>query len=65
VPPVEPTGVSLSRLGLIAPDGLACPEGGAHEVLEPELQIAAGDGGGHVLCLKCHRRIYLCDPKEL
>jgi hypothetical protein len=61
----EPTGVSLSKLGLIAPDGLFCPEGGAHEVLEPELQIVASEGGGHVLCQKCHRRVYLCNPKEL
>lgn len=57
--------MSLSRLGLIAPDGLFCPEGGTHEVLEPELQIAAAEGGGSPVCTKCGRRVYLTSAKEL
>jgi hypothetical protein len=49
----EPPGVSLRSLNLMAPDGLECPEGGMHHILEPELLVAAGDMGGTVRCQKC------------
>lgn len=61
----EPQGVSLSKLGLIAVDGLACPLGGSHHVLEPELVIAAAEGGGSPRCQKCHQPVHLTSAKEL
>lgn len=62
----EPEGVSLARLGLMARDGLQCPEGGAHHVLWPEVEIAAAEGGGEPVCQKCHRPVALImDPRVL
>lgn len=61
----EPSGVSLSKLGLVAVDGLECPHGGAHHVLEPELIIAAGQGGGSPLCQKCKQPVQLVSAREL
>jgi hypothetical protein len=61
----EPTGVSLRKLGLMAVDGLRCPEGGSHHVLEPALQIAAAEGGGEPLCLKCREPVQLIAATRL
>lgn len=61
----EPQGVSLSELGLVAVDGLSCPEGGSHYVLEPELIIAAGAGRGAPRCQKCHQPVHLISAREL
>ena len=61
----EPEGRSLAKLGLVAVNGLECPQGGAHEVLEPELLIAAGEGGGSPRCMKCKQLVYLQSAKEL
>jgi transcription elongation factor Elf1 len=61
----EPSRLSLRTLGLIAPDGLACPQGGSHQVLEPELQIAAAAGGGIVRCQQCGQEIELRPLTEL
>lgn len=58
-------GVSLSKLGLVAVDGLDCPEGGLHHVLEPLLIIAASAGGGEALCQKCREPVRLVSAKEL
>lgn len=61
----EPQGVSLSKLGLVAVDGLECPEGGLHNVLEPELIIAAGAGRGAPVCQKCKEQVHLISAREL
>jgi hypothetical protein len=61
----EPQGVSLSELGLVALDGLSCPQGGLHHVLEPMLIIAAAAGGGEPLCQKCREPVRLVSAKEL
>jgi hypothetical protein len=61
----EPEGVSLGKLGLVAVDGLDCPEGGLHHVLEPELIIAAGAGRGAPLCQKCREQVHLISAREL
>jgi hypothetical protein len=49
--------LSLKTLGLYAPDGLECAEGGTHAILEPELQVAVADvladGAADVRCQKC------------
>lgn len=55
----EPPGKSLRSLGLTALDGLVCPEGGYHHILEPELIIAAANNGGTVRCQKCDGDIEL------
>jgi hypothetical protein len=55
----EPPGVSLRSLGLTAPDGLVCPEGGYHHILEPELIIVSARGGGTVRCQKCAAEVEL------
>lgn len=53
----DPEGVSLKALGLQAPDGLECPAGGQHHILQPDLQVAIADvrdaGIGRVRCEKC------------
>jgi hypothetical protein len=54
-----PPGVSLSKLGLVAVDGLECPEGGLHHVLEPELVIAAAEGQGAPRCQRCGQTVEL------
>ena len=58
-------GVSLSKLGLIATNGLECPLGGAHHVLEPELVIAAAEGGGSPRCQRCNQPVELVSAREL
>lgn len=49
--------MSLRSLGLFAPDGLDCPDGGTHAILEPELQIAVKEahdvGRADVKCQRC------------
>jgi len=59
----QPEGASLKALGLYAPDGLDCAEGGLHHVLEPELQVAVGDvadaGSTKVRCQKCGQAVEL------
>jgi hypothetical protein len=53
----ENLSLSLKSLGLWAPGGLQCAEGGTHAILEPELQIAVADalsdGMADVRCQKC------------
>lgn len=61
----EPDGVSLGELGLVAPRGLTCPLGGLHHVLWPDLQVAAGDGGGSPVCQKCREPVPLISTLEL
>ena len=61
----EPPRVSLSQLGLVAPEGLDCPEGAYHHILEPDLIIAAAEDGGWVTCQKCGQRVMLRSLKEL
>lgn len=51
--------MSLKSLGLTAPGGLVCPEGGYHHILEPEVIIASAHGGGLVRCQKCGAEIEL------
>jgi hypothetical protein len=52
--------VSLRRLGLWAPDGLECPEGGQHQCLEPQVIIAAAsEDGGVAICRKCGQGVRL------
>jgi hypothetical protein len=58
-------GVSLSKLGLVAVDGLDCPEGGLHHIREPELIIASAEGGGEPRCLKCGQAVMLRSNREL
>jgi hypothetical protein len=60
-----PPGVSLAKLGLVALDGLQCPAGGQHHVLEPELLIAAAAGGGEPRCQKCGQPVALASAREL
>jgi hypothetical protein len=61
----EPEGVSLGKLGLVAPRGLSCPLGGLHHVLEPEVIIAAAQGGGEPVCQKCREPVPLVSAREL
>ena len=61
----EPEGVSLGKLGLVAPRGLTCPLGGLHHVLEPEVIIAAAQGGGSPTCQKCREPVPLVSAREL
>jgi hypothetical protein len=55
--------LSLKSLGLFAPDGLECVEGGTHAILEPELQVAVADahtdGMADVKCQKCGQPVDL------
>ena len=55
--------LSLKTLGLFAPDGLECAEGGTHAILEPELQVAVADahadGMADVRCQKCGQPVDL------
>jgi hypothetical protein len=61
--------VSLQSLGLYAPDGLSCAEGGNHAILEPELQIAVADaladGITDVKCQKCGEPVELRPAHQL
>lgn len=54
---------SLRELGLRAPDGLDCPLGGTHRVLEPELQVALSEaldkGSTTVRCQRCGAEVEL------
>lgn len=65
----EPLYVSLQSLGLYAPNGLECPEGGYHAILEPELQIAVADaladGMTDVRCQKCGEPVDLRPVHQL
>lgn len=61
----EPSGRSLSALGLMTPDSLDCPEGGQHHVLESDLEAAAVEEGGVVRCRKCGVKIMLRSIREL
>jgi transcription elongation factor Elf1 len=61
----DPEGVSLSKLGLMAPDGLDCPEGGLHHVSESAVIIAAAHDGGMARCRKCGERVELRAIREL
>ena len=61
----DPQGVSLGDLGLRAADGLDCPEGGLHHVLEFDLAIAKVEGGGSPVCRKCGRPVVLVSTREL
>jgi hypothetical protein len=65
----KPLDVSLRSMGLYAPDGLACVEGGFHAVLEPDLQIASAEavaeGMADVRCLKCGEPVDLRPLHEL
>ena len=58
-------GVSLKKLGLVAPGGLTCPNGGYHHILEPELIIVASRHGGSVRCQKCGADIELRSLTDL
>jgi hypothetical protein len=61
--------LSLKTLGLWAPDGLQCAEGGTHAILEPELQVAVADaltdGMADVKCQKCGQPVDLRPLREL
>jgi transcription elongation factor Elf1 len=61
----EPEGVSLSKLGLVARDGLDCPEGGLHHVSEAAVIIAAAHDGGTAHCRKCGELVHLVSAREL
>jgi transcription elongation factor Elf1 len=61
----DPQGVSLSKLGLVAPDGLDCPDGGLHHVSEAAVIIAAAHDGGEARCRKCGQRVELRPIREL
>jgi hypothetical protein len=65
----KPLKISLQSLGLYAPDGLDCAEGGTHAILEPELQIAVADaladGITDVRCQKCGEPVELRPVHQL
>lgn len=65
----ESLSVSLKELGLWAPYGLACIEGGTHAILEPELEIAVADarndGMADVKCQKCGTPVDLRPVNQL
>jgi hypothetical protein len=59
----KPLATSLRTLGVFAPDGLDCPEGGTHAALEQALQVASfdalNDGMADVRCEKCGQAVDL------
>jgi hypothetical protein len=59
----KPLNASLRELGVFAPDGLDCPEGGTHATLEQALQVASfdalNDGVADVRCEKCGQPVEL------
>ena len=59
----EPPGLSLKQLGVWAPNGLDCPEGGLHHVPGASVMRAAArapaEGGVLITCLKCQQDVLL------
>jgi transcription elongation factor Elf1 len=51
--------VSLKANGLRCREGLACPAGGQHHVVDTDVIVAATQGGGTTICLSCGETLHL------